>query len=58
MQALLTYLILIAAVGYALWRAYRTIQQKSDPCCGCSGCPLKEAQKCDCKKKADCPQKK
>ncbi len=58
MQAILTYLILIAAVGYALWRAYVAIRQSSDPCYGCSGCALKEVQKRAIRKKADCPQKK
>ena len=58
MQAILTYLILIAAVGYALWRAYVAIRQSSDPCYGCSGCALKEVQKRAIRKKADSPQKK
>ncbi|MBR0166114.1 MAG: FeoB-associated Cys-rich membrane protein [Prevotella sp.] len=58
MQTLLTYLILALAVAYALWRAYVAIRQSSDPCYGCSGCALKEAQKAARKKKADCPQKK
>ncbi|MBP5777672.1 MAG: FeoB-associated Cys-rich membrane protein [Prevotella sp.] len=58
MQTLLTYLILIAAMGYALWRGYLAIRQNNDPCYGCSGCALKEAQKRAIRKKADCPQKK
>jgi hypothetical protein len=58
MQALITYLILALAVGYALWRGYQAFRQSSDPCYGCSGCALKEAQKRAIRKKADCPQKK
>ena len=58
MQTLLTFLIIALAVGYALWRGYRVLQRKNNPCCGCEGCPLKDARTtgdgsflCDCKKK-------
>ncbi|MBQ6378820.1 MAG: FeoB-associated Cys-rich membrane protein [Prevotella sp.] len=58
MQTAMTIIIIALAVGYAAWRGYRAFRRANDPCYGCSGCALKEAQKAACKKKADCYHKK
>ena len=49
MQQTIVVIILILAVGYALWHAYKSFRNDAEPCCGCDGCPLKGphcAEKC------------
>ena len=44
MQEVVTYIVLAAAVGYAMWHVVRSFRKDSKPCCGCEGCPLKGPQ--------------
>ena len=41
LQTVAVILIVLTAVGYAVWLAVRSFRQASDPCAGCSGCALK-----------------
>ena len=41
MQTVLVFIIVVSATAYALWRIIRALFYSSDPCAGCSGCPLK-----------------
>ena len=54
MQTVLVFIIVVSATAYALWRIIRALFYSSDPCAGCSGCPLK-AQNI---KNKTCPEKK
>ena len=58
MQEIFVYLILVVAVGYALWHIFRAFRKDADPCCGCEGCPLKGQNCKENQKKPDCCHKK
>ncbi len=45
LQAILTALILSAAVFYAGWRLYKVLRHSADPCAGCKGCALREERR-------------
>ncbi|GEM_PF-2228811 len=42
MQTFIVILILIAAVGYAVWRIWLLLKRRNSPCYGCEGCALRE----------------
>jgi hypothetical protein len=44
-QYIIITVVLALAVGYAVWRIRRTLQNEAT-CCGCEGCALKN-QCCD-----------
>jgi hypothetical protein len=58
MQTTIVIIILILAVGYAVWHVYKSFSHDADPCCGCEGCPLKGHNCHENHKKADCCRKK
>jgi hypothetical protein len=35
MQMIVVILVIAGALGYAAWRAYRTLRSNTGPCCGC-----------------------
>jgi hypothetical protein len=47
-------IVLVFAVGYAVWRIRQNLRNES-PCCGCEGCEMcKEMKKHGCKDKKEC----
>ena len=34
-QLYITVVVIVGAVGYALWRIYNSLHNDKDPCCGC-----------------------
>jgi len=57
MQQTIVVIILILAVGYALWHAYKSFRNDAEPCCGCDGCPLKGHGCSENQEKPDCCRK-
>ncbi|MBQ8466383.1 MAG: FeoB-associated Cys-rich membrane protein [Prevotella sp.] len=41
MQLFIVIIVLLACIGYALWRLLSALTPTKDPCEGCSGCTLK-----------------
>ena len=46
-QLIIVFVVVGAAIAYALWRVYKAWQLANDPCAGCTDCPLRNAK---CKK--------
>lgn len=51
-QYIIVALIVVSAIGYAVWRIYRSVKASKDLSAGCAGCPF--AGKCESKKEAAC----
>ena len=60
-QTWVVSIVVIMAVGYAVWHVYKALRNDAEPCCGCEGCPLKAHgchEKCgENHKNPDCRQK-
>ena len=41
MQQAIVIMVIAIAAGYAVWRVYKVLAEKDQPCCGCEGCALK-----------------
>ena len=46
--------VLVCAVGYAVWRIYRTLNHTQNPCDCCEGCTMKGQKQ----RNKDCCEKK
>ena len=58
MQQVIVIIILIVAVGYALWHVFKPFRKDAEPCCGCEGCPLKGQNCHEKQEKGACCHKK
>jgi len=58
MQQVAVIIIVLAAVGYAIFWAIQKIKNAKNPCDGCSGCQLKDLKNCQNQKKSCCCAKK
>ena len=51
-QYIIVAVIVVTAIGYAIWRFYRAVKEAKELSAGCAGCPF--AGKCESKKDAAC----
>lgn len=54
-QYIIVAVIVVTAVGYAVFRFYRAVKEAKEMSAGCAGCPF--AGKCNSTKNADCQEK-
>ena len=51
-ELIIVIVVILAAIGWALWLIIKAFRHSSDPCYGCAGCELKELRRGkNCEKK-------
>lgn len=56
LQYILVFIILAAALAYAIWKIYNAATHTDSLCSGCQGCPLKD-KKGRCKSRKELLQR-